>query len=346
MSQRNELPSIAEVAAGLARRAEAVVVWLLPAGVRSGREWLVGSVDGEPGKSLHVQLVGDRAGQWRDFAASHSGGDLVDLIAAVNRVDLGEAWQWAIDWLGWRERKPEPAMWRKPAVSIDPLAERARRSAAAFGVYLAARPTLAGTPAEDYLLGRGIDLRALGRQPAALRYHPELFNSGRYWPALVALIQDPLTGKPMGLHRTYLHRDSAGKVRKAPVEAPKRVLGAMRGGFIPLARGASGKPLSEAPSEDVLAVTEGIEDALTIALAEPAWRVAALVCVRNFLWTRWPTHVRRIRLCADNDRPGSEAAGLLSEAAAALAGSGREVQILRPPKGCKDFNALLCDSLA
>lgn len=341
-----EWPSIAEVAAGLAVRAETLCAELLPAGRRHGREWLVGGVEGEPGRSLHITLAGDRAGRWKDFSSVRAGGDLIDLIAATRRLDLVEAWKWGIDWLGWGGRcRPgtagHGASWPRPRVAIEAVAKPPDRSAAALGLFLAAKARIAGTPADFYLQARGIDLRALGRQPGALRCHPEMLNEGRYWPALVGLIQDPLTGRPIGLHRTFLGRAPDGAWRKAPVAAAKKVLGAMRGGWIPLQRGASGVALREAPGDDILAIAEGIEDALTIALAEPAWRVGAVVCAGNFVWTRWPTTVRRLRIVADNDRPGSPAAEAVSQAAAALAGSGREVVLLRPPAGAKDFNALL-----
>lgn len=343
---RETWPPLAEVAQALAQRAEALVPELLPAGRRHGREWLIGSVDGEPGRSLHVSLFGARAGRWRDFSSERQGGDLIDLICAVRGMTLVEAWEWAIDWLGWRGRgqpvaRPASRPSVRPAAARDDRADRDRRAAAALGLFLAGRRLVRGDPVDGYLRGRGIDLALLGRQPGALRYHPELMTDDRYFPAMVALIQDPLNGKPIGVHRTFLARQPSGGWGKAAIEAPKKVLGGMRGGWIPLSRGASGRPLPEAPGDDILALAEGIEDALTVALAEPAWRVGAVVCAGNFVWTRWPTNVRRVRICADNDPPGSPAAEAVMAAAAALAGSGREVAIIRPPEGYKDLNALL-----
>lgn len=64
----------------LARAPELVSSWL-PNGIRSGDEWLVGSLSGEPGKSLKINL---NTGLWKDFAKPGIGGtDLISLHAAI-----------------------------------------------------------------------------------------------------------------------------------------------------------------------------------------------------------------------------------------------------------------------
>jgi hypothetical protein len=70
---------------GMARdRLDEVCRWLFPAGKREGNEFLIGSLHGEPGRSLKVHLAGDRAGLWRDFATGHGGRDPVSLVAAAH----------------------------------------------------------------------------------------------------------------------------------------------------------------------------------------------------------------------------------------------------------------------
>jgi twinkle protein len=71
---------IAEIKRDLARHVEALVVELLPAGYREGREWRVGNFQGDPGDSLAVHLAGDKAGVWCDFADG-ARGDVFDLAA-------------------------------------------------------------------------------------------------------------------------------------------------------------------------------------------------------------------------------------------------------------------------
>ncbi len=73
-----------ELAVRLAREAEAVCRHYLAAGQKSGRYWLVGNVQGAPGRSMYVRLKGPErgkgaAGKWTD-AATGEHGDLLDVI--------------------------------------------------------------------------------------------------------------------------------------------------------------------------------------------------------------------------------------------------------------------------
>jgi hypothetical protein len=70
-----------------------VVARLLPAGRAFGHEWYVGSLRGEPGRSLKIRLCGDRAGAWCDFATGEKGGDPISLAAAVAGLSRVEAAQ-------------------------------------------------------------------------------------------------------------------------------------------------------------------------------------------------------------------------------------------------------------
>lgn len=96
---------ISEIAALLASRAEAVCQWLLPQGKREGREWRAGSIGGDVGQSLGVNLSG-KAGVWRDFADSAKGGDLIDLIQAVHGCNKAEAVKEAKEFLGISDDMP------------------------------------------------------------------------------------------------------------------------------------------------------------------------------------------------------------------------------------------------
>ncbi len=97
---------IRQIAEMLAERAESVCEWLLPGGKREGREWRAGSVSGETGNSLGVNLSG-KAGVWRDFADDAKGGDLIDLIQAVHGVSKAEAVREAKDFLGIASERPQ-----------------------------------------------------------------------------------------------------------------------------------------------------------------------------------------------------------------------------------------------
>src|SRR5437762_3239251 len=92
------LASAADISAALADRILLLVKELLPNGRQDGREWRVGSVYGEPGSSLAVQLVGPKSGLWFDHATGDRG-DALDLVRAVLRVDLRAACVWSCRWL-------------------------------------------------------------------------------------------------------------------------------------------------------------------------------------------------------------------------------------------------------
>lgn len=65
---------------------------LLPGGKKNGRYWQAGSINGEPGQSLKLNLSGDRQGYWKDFE-SGEGGDLIDLWQRVMNCSFGDCIQ-------------------------------------------------------------------------------------------------------------------------------------------------------------------------------------------------------------------------------------------------------------
>src|SRR3954467_1630307 len=235
---------ISTLAGMLADRADSLFAELLPAGVREGAEWRIGSIAGEPGRSMAVHLSGAKSGVWKDWAAD-IGGEPLDLVAQVLfRGDKMQAVRWSRAWLGldnidltsFEQRRCQDEKRREKASEDD-----RRRKRRALAIFLEAQPNLSGTVAATYLASRAIDLEQLGRQSRALRFHPSLWNkeTKRHWPALVAAIVDP-NGRMVAVHRTWLMPDGSGK---APLRDPKMTLGRYAGGMIPLWRGASGKPL-------------------------------------------------------------------------------------------------------
>lgn len=79
---------------GLADRlladADRLLAQWLPAGKRIGAEYRVGSLAGEAGQSLSINV---RTGRWADFHTGERGGDLIDLYAAIHGLELGEAYR-------------------------------------------------------------------------------------------------------------------------------------------------------------------------------------------------------------------------------------------------------------
>lgn len=333
----------ADLSAMLAANVPALVAHLLPAGSRVSGHWVCGSVRGEPGQSLTIHLHGQRAGVWHDFS-THEKGDALDLVAAVLfNGSTRDAMAWARNWLGVSGGTvpPLPPRPAPEAVKAAQTADDEARRRKALALFLGGQERIAGTPVDGYLAARGIVLAELARQPRALRFHPECWcgEVRRPLPAMLAAITDG-AGLHVGTHRTWLAWDGVGAWRKAPLQDAKKTLGRYAGGFIPLWRGASGKPLRDAPAGEPLAVAEGIETALSVALACPELRVIASVALANMGSLILPASVGCVILCADNDTDNPKAAALLDRAAERFAAEGREVRIARPPVG-KDFNDTL-----
>lgn len=337
------LHTLAELARLLAARIEALVAEILPAGRRDGGEWRVGSLAGEPGQSLAVHLVaGPKRGVWCDFASGERG-DALDLVAFARcGGDRAEAIRWSRAWLGLTagDGKADGHSGVRPAVPPAPsgAAEVAQPDRAGRALWLSGVP-IAGTPAEAYLAARGLPIADLGRVPGALRFRDDAWCSerGRRAPAMLACI---VRGSEIiGCHRTFLARRLDGSWGKAPLRAAKKVLGQVRGGTIPLARGRAGTPLAEAGGEETVAITEGIEDALTVALHMPEWRVLAAVSLGNMAEIALPQSVARLVLVFDRDGENPAAARGRDRAVAAHQRAGREVRIVLPPEGHKDINA-------
>lgn len=291
---RQQLQPIHEVVRLLGCRALELCRWLGLRGHVDGRDFVAFNptrADRHLG-SFRIRL---RDGVWKDFATGEAGDALALVKYCLGLVEMKDALAEARGFLGLdgkdyealrRTRQAETEARAKPAEPENRWAGRAMQ------LWLQAQASIAGTPAERYLAGRGIDLQRLGRQPRALRYHPELFNreAGRPLPALVAAISLPCQSdgpaRQMAIHRTWLQVHPDGRVTKAPLMDAKRTLGRYPGGSIRLWRGASGRPVCRIQPGEPILLSEGIEDGLTAALAVPEMRVWAIVSLGNLaaLW--------------------------------------------------------------
>ncbi|MBB5503271.1 toprim domain-containing protein [Paraburkholderia sp. MM5384-R2] len=162
-----------------------------------------------------------------------------------------------------------------------------------------------------------------------LRFHPRLKHpSGYVGPALVGLITDALTGRPLSLHRTWVDADG----NKADVDPPRLLLGRHRkqGGVIRLW-----------PDEAVtygLGIAEGIETALSLAWAHgPVW---SLIDAGNLAVFPYLRGIESIVIAADNDPAGKVAA---RTCAVRWADAGAEVVVTRQLEN--DLNDTLQEGL-
>lgn len=322
-----DLLSYRDIAAKLADQAEALCPELLPNGRREGAEWRVGSVQGEPGQSLGVRLTGPKAGVWCDFASAE-GGDLLDLIAAVNDVDLKVAIGWAKRWLGLdrsgaevvgvnhAKRKHWPASNKAAALTEDDR----QRIDAARRFWASGRAITDDDPAGRYLASRGLP----GPWPGTLKFLPNARHpSGATLPALVTAACRWPDRAPAAVQFTALTLDG----RKAPIEPVRWTRGVLRGAAVRLAPWVEGRPV---------VLVEGIEDGLTVIRALPSAAPWAVLGAGNAADVVLPTGVEAV-LAFDGDTAGQRAA---ATAAAALWEQGHEVRVAVMPQGL-DPNALL-----
>jgi hypothetical protein len=306
------------IAIALSKHTEAVSLALLGDPVsRSPHEWRWGKPDNP---SLKVTLTGPYKGRFVDFVAG-AHGDLLGLAARTRfGGHQGAALTWARTFLGHSggiatptttQRHPAPPQDQREATSTSSTLSIARQ------VW---RDGVApeGTLVEAYLASRGLKLEP----DLPIRFHPNGRRGNERLPTMVTLMTDPATGKPCGVHRTFLAWDGSGK---APGQA-RAMLG--KAGVVRLS-----------PDVDVargLGIAEGIETALSVVQGfgwRPVWAAVSTSGIRNFPIL---DGVEALTVFADGDAAGRAAA---EACASRWAEAGREADIMMPPDGL-DLNDL------
>jgi hypothetical protein len=270
--------------------------------------------------SLAVVIGGMDRGKWFDHEAGY-GGDALALVAHLRHGPMAEAWRWALGWLGIREGVPQPPRRSWPVAPLERIPERHHAERKAWSLAKArelwrqAGPAV-GTLVEAYLAARGLVL-----EPGApLRFHPAAWRNRAYGspgPAMVSLMTCPETGKPCGLHVTYLRADGAGK---AEGTSPKIFLGVP--GVVRLV-----------PDTEVtmgLGLTEGIETGLSVMQRydwAPVWAAGSADGIARF--PALPG-ITGLHIFPDADDKGTslKAAGQCADRWRA---AGREVWFITPP---------------
>jgi putative DNA primase/helicase len=167
---------------------------------------------------------------------------------------------------------------------------------------------------EQYLASRGLRLPP----DAPLRFHPACPRNKERLPAMVALMTDPLSGEPCGVHRTFLRSDGSGKADGST----KMMLGTA--GIIRLV-----------PDTEVtvgLGLAEGIETSLAIMQGagwSPVWACGSAGAMSTF-----PVlpGIEALTLFVDADDSGAGAKAARS-CADRWTSAGVEVTAHHPPAG-------------
>lgn len=315
--------------------------------------------------SFVIWTAGDGAGAWKDYALNGVQGDVLDLVAYVGRLRSKiDTYWWALDFLG-LDRKGRD---EKPRTRSDLEAEQARREAdrqaaearqregdeaksgELFKLWLSL-PGIEGTPAERYLRQvRGLPLERLGELPGALRWAERVeFDrvdpvTGEVTEAVWrhCMVSAMTRGKKLAaLHRTYLKPDGSGK---ADIAKAKTMIGPVRGAAIRLSKGSSKMSPTEALKAGKygpLAVGEGIETALSVAIARPDVRVWAAGSLSLMGLLEWPACASAVVLLGENDwKPEARRAFAAVEAHWRGQAKGRPVMTVHSSVG-SDFNEMV-----
>lgn len=333
------------IKASLQARAESLVRELVPDGRKSGHYWIAKNPTREDRRagSFWIKISGGEPGCWRDEATGDKG-DIFRLIQYIRGGDFKDALDFARGFLGIAEMPPEK--WRERA-QADQAALKKKREEEAAQLWRDRRRAkatwlnaegLAGSLGARYLASRGIYLADLPRTPRAVRFSPSQkhMESGQHFPALVSAMTGP-DGGFYAIHRTFIAPDGGGK---APVQPVRKMWPQYLGAAIHLWRGETGLPPREAAAQglwDVLAICEGIEDGLSLALACPELRVWCAGGLSNLANIRLPECCGEVIVAADNDWGKEGAERLLQRGLRALAAQGRPVKVAHATTG-KDVN--------
>lgn len=353
---RRYLYSLEEIKARLQGRALELARMLAPDGVLIGQEWNARNPSRNDAKRGSF-MVNVRKGVWRDFAGGDDdGGDMLHFVAKfATGGDYKKAIPWAKDFLGLTGRAPDRAecerLEREAKKARDDEEQRAlKRRRAAHALLCEANPLDGEDPASLYLKARGIDVTKLaGGIPRALRFHPrcKALPEDTTHPAMLAFIsREDLPHGFAAVHRTYLEcfngtwRKRQFPMRDGEQMSAKRVLGQYAGGSIRLTKGESRKSLKDAPAGEWITTCEGIENALTVALAQPKMRALAHISSSNLAHLKLPSQIGGVYVVQDNDAPGSKAAAAFARAIGVLS-ERHELAIVSIDGEYKDANDAL-----
>jgi hypothetical protein len=200
-------------------------------------------------------------------------------------------------------------------------AARARKQARALRIWESGIP--AAPQIAKWIDHRGINRAKLELDRLPLRWVEQCPRGEGTAPAMVALMTDPVTGEPCGIHRTYLLPDGSGK---AFGKDSRKMLGPR--GVIRLS-----------PDDEVelgLGICEGIETGLAIMASgfRPVWACGSLPALTAFPVL---SGIEALTVFADgkpHEVEGAKACAKRWDAA------GREARVFVPPAG-GDFNDVL-----
>lgn len=337
----------------LSTRAEEIVGKLLGDPLRrSGNEWRYGTKKG----SLIINMHGEKRGFWYDHQTA-KGGNLLKLVQEQTGLGFKKSLEHASQLLGLSavDKVVMPSVITKvQAKNVQPAKEQLltlpQLKMQQYAKKLETQSLPAqGTIVERYLREhRGIKRDALPVLPESIRFHPRVWDSNtrQAYPAMLAIVKDA-HGITQSVQATYLDPKTADK---AQIEQQKRTYGAVRGAAVRVSASQLGKmkmgieASGTAVAPEVLpqiALAEGVETALSVAVARPDLQVYATLGVANFANFPVSENTKRLIICADNDGKNSDTQKLVERVTNRLLDKGVEAKVIQPTREGADFNDVL-----
>jgi putative DNA primase/helicase len=289
---------------------------------------IVRSVLGEPNQNLSqkgqlrwgrkgsfaLNVDGAQKGLWFDHE-TRTGGDIINFIAVQHGCSTAEAIRIALGFIG-AQVGMLPTCHRELVAGVDD-AVRIAQALAIWHSGVLLRDSLG----EAYLRQRGIEVPDAAHE--VLRFHPSCPFRRTRAPALLGLIQDIVTGEPLGIHRRELTADAGAA--GAPMS-----LGPKSGGAVRLSGEVAGAELT---------IGEGVETCLAAVMLGfgPVWSVVDASGISGF-----PVldHVRRLTILVDHDLSGT-GQRVAAECRERWLAAGKPVRRVMPETPGHDVNDLL-----
>lgn len=370
MNDRREVVEIKQL---LCDRILDVCAWLLPEGRRHQRVWKANNpVTADHGQTpeLNVYVTGI-VGSWKDYRSGDKG-DVLNLIEYIKETDFRGALAQARDFLGLQkmsatERRASQDATRRRAQDSQEAARKKEdwKRKQAEKRWLSGFMDGAGSAAEAHALAyfreaRGIDLAQIQhRDRTTLRYAAGIeywslaewrfdkatgrrtkLKDGPQHPAIMGAMRTAL-GQFVDHHITFLDPRTPDKADFGPKKSPRLMSVPNAGGVMRISHGPEGLPPEEARQPHPLILAEGLETALSLALAIPEARVWACCSISGirFAPVSFP-FVAEVLIAGENDWDKPQAQQQLRSAVAELQASGKPLQLMFSHVG-SDFNDLM-----
>lgn len=257
----------------------------------------------------------DQKGVYHCFGCG-AAGNVVDFVKGIEGLSVSEACERLEG--GFTPHVSAPQYSRKPA-ETEEFAREIWRSAT----------SIIGTPAETYLLKRGIPLSELPQQENLRFARLSYDRSASAHPVLIAAVRN-LNREVVGVQRIYLTEEG----EKLCATGSKRTLGSISGNTVWLHE----DPHFTCDFNSHIFICEGLEDGLSLLrMSEPdeerhVWVCGGAGMMKNIAV---PKGTEKVTIAVDNDEAGRNSGMSLAKR---LIAEGHEVKIIGPDPRFKDFN--------